>query len=125
MDQNWSYGGEEYPFDISDAECLERIGKIFAILKNDDNTDGGLTPAEKAIEVCESIRSFFSALFGDEKSLEICGQKQSAARCTEAYLDFIEFLKVQIDEFSRLRQAVEERYSKRAASLASVADETA
>ena len=122
MDQNWSFSGSKYPFDISDAECLERMSKVFETVRSDENEDeSALTPAEKAVRTCTAIRSFFTSLFGEDASREICGEKQSAARCSEAYLDFIAFLNQQITEFSKIREAVEERYSARAAALASPA----
>lgn len=123
MDQNWTYGGGKYPFDISDADCLERMSTVFKSVHNDTDWDeGSLTPAEKAERTCNAIRRFFSALFGNDASREICGEKQSAARCSEAYLDFIAFLNRQINEFAKIREAVEERYSSRAAALASADD---
>lgn len=118
MDQNWNFYGNDYSFDISDADCLEKIGTVFTLARNFDEDEETLTPSEKSVKLCTAVRSFFSSLFGDEKSLVICGEKQSAARCAEAYLDFLAFLNKQIDEFSRIREAVEEKYSHRTALLA-------
>ena len=120
MDRNWIFSGQKYPFDISDAECLERMSSVFSSIRGDNEEDeSALTPAEKAAKTCNAIRSFFSVIFGEDASRDICGERQSAARCSEAYLDFIAFLGEQIDEFSKIREAVEERYSSRAAALQS------
>lgn len=118
MDQNWNFSGEKYPFDISDADCLEKMSSVFETVGDDFDENDDLTPAERANRTCNAIRGFFTALFGDDASREICGEKQSAARCSEAYLDFISFLNQQINDFSKIREAVEEKYSARAASLA-------
>lgn len=120
MDQFWHFSGENYPFDISDADCLERMGKVFSSIRGDtDEEDSSLTPSEKTVRTCNAIREFFSVLFGEKASLDICGERQSAARCSEAYLDFIAFLNEQINDFSKIREAVEARYSARASALAS------
>ena len=118
MTTQWIWDGTGYTFDISEAECISRISDVFAGRKELFPDDAALTPSQKAENICHAVRIFFSALFGDEKSRTICGVRQSAARCTEAYLDFISFLGRQIDEFSRIREAVEEKYAERAASLA-------
>lgn len=119
MEHYWKWDGGEYPFDISDADCLERIGKIFASVRKELSDEDALTPAERSAKTCNTVRDMFTALFGADESLAICGKPQSAARCSEAYLDFIAFLNEQVDEFSRIREAVEARYSARAAALAS------
>ena len=121
MNKNWSYRGKNYTFDISNPDCLGRIGSVFPIK---DGLDGEeeLTPSEKAERICAAVRTFFTALFDDDGADEICGDGHSAADCTEAYLDFIAFLNVQLDEFARIREAVEQRYTEKAASLATVAD---
>lgn len=119
MDHNWNYDGRLYTFDISDAECLERMGRVFSSVREGlDGDEDKLTPAEKAVRTCDTVRGFFTALFGEEASLAICGDRQSAVRCTEAYFDFIAFLNAQINEFSHIREAIETKYAARAASLA-------
>lgn len=125
MDQMWTFLGQEYPFDISDAECLDKMGKVFSVADELDSDDEGLSPSEKAEKLCKTVRSFFAVLFGEEGSQNICGLNQSAARCTEAYLDFIAFLNRQVDEFSRIRELIEQKYSMRASSLASSEQESA
>lgn len=119
MDHNWNYDGRLYSFDISDAECLERIGRIFSSVREglDENEDK-LSPAENATRTCDTVREFFTALFGEDSSRAICGDRQSAVRCIEAYFDFIAFLNAQINEFSHIREAIETKYAARAASLA-------
>ena len=118
MDQMWNYGGMNFPFDISNPDCLEKMGKVFSIKDGLDEDGGTLSPSEKAERLCSTVRAFFSVLFGDDKSSLICGSEKSAARCAEAYLDFIAFLGRQIDNFARIREAVEEKYALRVSSLA-------
>ncbi len=121
MDHNWNYDGERYSFDISDAECLERIGRVFSSVRDGLGDENTLSPAEKATRTCDAVREFFTALFGVEASRTICGDRQSAVRCAEAYFDFIAFLNEQITEFSHIREAIEAKYAARAAALATPA----
>lgn len=125
MDLKWNYGGNVFPFDITSPDCLGRMSKVFSLKDGLDGDDSALSPAEKAERICSAVRSFFSALFGEEDSALITGETRSAARCVEAYLDFIAFLGRQIDDFARIREAVEEKYALRASSLADCAADCA
>lgn len=62
---------------------------------------------------CCMIAEFFDTLFGEGAGVCICGNVMSAKAYSTAYLEFIAYIREQIDSLSRLRAETEARYLRR------------
>lgn len=109
MMRTWNYGGDEYPFDISEAGCIQRLAEALASMKEKPEGDA----AEHMETHCCMIAEFFDTIFGEGSGERICGSVMSAGTYSEAYLDFIAYIREQIDSLTRLRAETEERYLRR------------
>lgn len=105
----WRYGGGEYPFDISEAGCMQRLTEALASIKENSEKSA----ADNMEAHCCMIAEFFDILFGEGAGVCICGSEMSAKAYSAAYLDFIAYLRAQIDSLSRLRTETEARYLQR------------
>lgn len=105
----WKRGGEEYPFDISEASCIQRLAEALNAMKNEPEGSA----ADCVERYCRAIADFFDVVFGNGAGERICGGVMSGRAYSEAYLDFIDFVQEQIDALVRLRAETEERYVRR------------
>ena len=119
----WCYGGREYPFDISEAECMKAVGDSLGALKTAaDELEArvGLSPHETIDEQCEMIGAFFDGIFGDGEGEKICGKRHSLEKYSNAYVEFIVFLSSQVEAFASMRESIEARYADRICSAEAV-----
>lgn len=105
----WHYSGGEYPFDISEAGCIQRLTEALASMKEKPEGDA----ADQVESHCCMIAEFFDTLFGEGAGECICGRVMSGQAYSEAYLNFIAYIREQIDSLTRLRAETEERYLRR------------
>lgn len=127
MERNWKYCGREYPFDISDSDCVRRMNNALAALREDYAEIEEKSDTVQAIDnQCEMIGEFFGTVFGDAQAKAICGERNSLEAYTTAYVEFIMFVNDQLEELAKFREAIEkritERLSKRIANLGGEAD---
>ena len=115
MNHTWIWDGREYPFDISESECMERMCRALAVLREAVGGLGEKGISETIREQCRIIRGFFDAVLGDGTGVEICGEAYSADAHTTAYVEFILFVNEQIGAYRSKMEAVEARYMHRAA----------
>ena len=116
MSNVWCYGGREYSFDISDADCMKAVGEALDKLKSaadvlEEKKD--LLPHETIEEQCGMIRVFFDGIFGAGEGERICGARNSLEKHSDAYVEFIVFLSSQVEAFSSMRESIEARYAER------------
>ena len=110
MMRTWHYGGGEYPFDISEAGCIQRLAEALAPMKTESTEDGA---AEHIETHCCIIAEFFDTIFGEGSGERICGSIMSAGAYSEAYLDFIAYIREQTESLIRMRAETEARYFRR------------
>ena len=133
MKKAWTWGGREYPFDISDADCIGRVCGAIRLLH--EKTAGWETeqsprenapesPAEKlerlkndASDYCDLVETFFSALFGAEISDALFGDNRSMYEHARIYADFMAFTGEQLNAMTESGNAARERYLAVAARL--------
>lgn len=129
MNTTWEFSGREYYFDVSEYECMKKMGKALSALRGaaeesekksradkEKNAPGDSPEAVKA--QCVMIRAFFSDIFGDEAAENICGAALSGSRHGAAYMDFIAFVDLQVKEVNSMRDKIKKKYASRAESLA-------
>lgn len=118
MNSTWSCGGREYPFDISEAECMRSVGDALKKLKieaDELELREDVAPHETIAEQCGMIGRFFDEIFGDGEGEKICGEKSSLRDYSDAYVSFIVFLNAQVEEFAAMRESIERRCAERIA----------
>ena len=116
MNSKWSCGGREYPFDISEAECMRSVGEALLELKkaaDELEAREGIATHETIEEQCGMIGRFFDMIFGDGEDVKICGEKCSLSEYSDAYVNFIVFLNAQVEEFAAMRVSIEKRCAER------------
>lgn len=111
MDHIWQRGDEGYYFDITEKVCIERITRALEELKSSSDAfdDAVQTVSDASSRHCDMIRAFFSTVLGEEAACEICGAGAGAETCSAAYVDFILFVKDEVDSLARIRSALEEK----------------
>lgn len=123
MNHFWCFGGREYPFDISESDCMKKVGDALTTLKKladeleNKAACANLAPHETIDEQCGMIGTFFDMIFGGGEGKKICGERHSLDRYSEAYMEFIVFLNSQVEEFSAMRESIEKRYAERLAAV--------
>lgn len=124
-DTVWRWGGGEFPFDATDAECIGRVSEAVRRVNEklsarkdapwDDGRDlDGLS--RDAAEYCQLVELFFDALFGENAS-ERLFPGPSMARHAEAYAAFIAFAVRQLNALEDARRRTLERYGRMADAL--------
>lgn len=94
--KTFQYNGQEYTFDIADADDAEKFEKAVGNLQKADvkrEHDGRLS--ETIIYQCQILRAFFDDVFGAASGVKICGDKNNLSVCMEAYKSFLEYVKEQ------------------------------
>jgi len=111
MDHIWHWGGGEYYFDISEKDCLLRITTALEKMKSasDELDDSKTGAADVAALHCGMIAVFFRTVLGDAAH-EIC--TDSAEDCSAAYVDFILFVRDEVEALAKIRGALEEKLEK-------------
>ena len=112
MDHIWHYGGAEYYFDISEKICLSRITRALREMKDTaDSPDCSAGDAAgEAERHCGAILAFFSTVLGEDASREICGT--GAEECSAAYVDFILFVRDEVESLAKIRSVLEGKLSE-------------
>lgn len=94
--KTFRYNGQEYAFDIADAEDADKFEKAVENLQSADvkrEHDGRLS--ETIISQCNILRVFFDDVFGENAGEKICGEKNNLSVCMDAYKSFLEYVKEQ------------------------------
>ena len=102
MDHIWHWGGGEYYFDITEKVCIERITRALEDMKS--NSDG----FDEAVRTAGD-GAFFATVLGEEAAHEICGVGAGAEACSAAYVDFILFVRDEVESLARIRSSLEEK----------------
>ena len=111
MDHIWHWGGGECYFDVTEKVCIERITRALEDMKsNSDGFDEAVrTAGDGAARHCEMIGAFFATVLGEEAAHEICGVGAGAEACSAAYVDFILFVRDEVESLARIRSSLEEK----------------
>ena len=118
MNKIWRFEEKEMPFDISETGCMTRLIEALNGLRINLNAFQDSQPADGMLSShCGILQEFFDDVFGDGSGERICGKLLSAEVYSRAYIQFLDFIKEQLDEMGCMRQAAEERYRARAAML--------
>ena len=114
MDHIWHFGGGEYYFDITERDCIERITRALEDLKStsDSFDESENTASDGAARHCEIIGAFFETVFGESASRAICPVGSGAEACSAAYVDFILFVRDEVESLARIRSSLEEKLSE-------------
>ena len=132
MKKAWTWGGRDYPFDISDADCIGKVCEAIRILH--EKTAGWEqekkpesspeSPAEKlerlkndAADYCELVETFFASLFDRETADSLFGANRSMYEHAKVYADFMAFTGEQLNALTESGNAARERYLSAAARL--------
>ena len=123
MNTTWEFSGREYYFDVSEYECMKKMGKSLSALGSAAEESIKKSRADKDSpealkDQCVMIRAFFSDIFGAEAAENICGAPLSGSRHGTAYMDFIAFVDLQVKEVNSMRDKIKKKYASRAESLA-------
>lgn len=117
MEHTWNYGGQTYPFDISESESMARMCTALNVLREEIGVLGNDSASDNLRGQCQIIRRFFDTVLGDGTGEAVCGAAFSADAHTTAYMEFILFVSGQVNAFREKVAAVEEKYMNRAAGL--------
>ncbi len=117
MEHTWNYGGQKYPFDISESESMARMCEGLNTLRAEIGVLGGDSASDNLRGQCLIIRRFFDTVLGEGTGEAVCGEAYSADAHTTAYMEFILFVNEQVSAFREKVAAVEEKYMNRAAEL--------
>ena len=109
MMREWSFGGRKYPFDISEAGCIQRLTEAYGALRENDVGE----TADRMESYCCTIAEFFDILFGEGAGAAVCGTILNGEDCSAAYLSFLEYISAQTEEITQRRKAMEARYLRR------------
>ncbi len=118
MEHTWNYGGQKYPFDISESESMARMCEGLNTLRAEIGVLGGDSASDNLRGQCLIIRRFFDTVLGEGTGEAVCGEAYSADAHTTAYMEFILFVNEQVSAFREKVAAVEEKYMSRAADVA-------
>ena len=118
MEHTWIRDGKEYPFDISESECMARMCGGLNTLREDIGMLGdGISASDTLRGQCRIIRRFFDTVLGEGTGEAVCGAAYSADAHTTAYMEFILFVNEQVNAFREKAAAVGETYLNRAAEM--------
>ncbi len=113
MNKIWNYGGNDYRFDISERECMEKINSALGSLREDVCMAEGESTAALIEGHCRMIASFFDTVFGEGSGRAICGDTESAEAYSAAYLDFIMFVSAEVNSFAAMSEKMGAAYAQR------------
>lgn len=119
MEHTWNYGGQAYPFDISESDSMARMSAGLSELREAIGALGGNggSASEVLRDQCLIIRRFFDTVLGDGIGEAVCGAAYSADAHTTAYMEFILFVNEQVSAFREKAAAVEAKYMSRAEQM--------
>lgn len=93
--------GVEINIDFTDADTIEKIEEgskvVFEEAQKLKNSD--LKPAEGIRQECKILKNFIDYVFGDGKSKEIFGEKNSLKDCLDAFEGIIKAREEQTKSF--------------------------
>lgn len=129
MTTRWSWKGTDYPFDITDADCIARVSRAVETLNARlDARQGSRESAQPdsgplgrlsadAAEYCGLVDLFFGILFGEGTPGVLFGGNRSMAEHGAAYASFLAFAAEQLDALELARREAQERYGSLADRL--------
>lgn len=102
----------EAEFDFADADSMEAFEKSMAQLREDEK-ELPKTGSASAIlrSQCKWLRDFFDRIFGDGSGEKICGKKDNFSLCRDAYVDFLDFIEIQKQDYINEANEVRGKYS--------------
>lgn len=107
----WKINGQEFEFDLDDADVLENMMKTFeavdeerAELSKEGATVGFIR------SYCKVYYRMFDRLFGPGSGEKIFKGKHNARICEEAAEDFISFANRQVQKVNQRRNAGKKKY---------------
>lgn len=100
----FSYNGCEYEFDVRDADAAEKFETAAQTLQLADKSMPKDGKASSQIRYqCGIIKRFFDDCLGPGAGTAICGDRDNAGICTEAYAAFLNIVKAQKNELLRVK----------------------
>ena len=115
MSQIWEYNGEQFEFDLMDAETADRYDQA---LKKMEENEKRIKQSGKLSETirntCDMVYEFFDDVFGEEISNRIIEKNYNLRACSEVYFgSFIPFANKQVEEinayYNRMKPAASSR----------------
>lgn len=124
MSQNvetiFKYNGNEYEFDIRDAEFSERMENAIEELRQEEKKLPKTGSSSTIIKAhCKMIKSFFDCCLGEGAGEGICTERNNVSICYKAYDDFLCFVRVQKEDIINSKNVFashENRQQRRAAA---------
>lgn len=108
----WEINGISLPFDLEDADVMERYEKAFEAMAAEEKAiriDGRASGRLRAY--CMLYRNLFDQLFGEGTADKIfAGQPMSAAVHEEAYTNLLDFVRAQTAAANERRIALLNKY---------------
>lgn len=117
----WNYNGNEFEFDMTDADIVERYENVFEEMGEKEKA---LPKTGKHSEIMRAHYNWFietfDKLFGEGNGKKICGEKCSLSNCYDAYEDFLSFVAAQraaqVSRTQRITSTYLNRAQRRAAN---------
>ena len=108
----WKINGQEFEFDLADADVLESMLKTFEIMDEEQKKlqKAGATVAFVR-DYCNTYYRMFDNLFGPGTGDKIFGGKHNIRVCEETADDFIAFANRQVEKVNQRRNAKNQKYS--------------
>lgn len=92
----FKYNGKEYEFDVSDAECTEKLEAAADKMREEESKIPKTGLASEIIKAqCNLIKNYFDNCLGEGKGNEICTEKNKLSVCYDAHESFLLFVKAQ------------------------------
>lgn len=111
----WNYNGNEFEFDMTDADIVERYENVFEEMGEKEKA---LPKTGKHSEIMRAHYNWFvetfDKLFGEGNGKKICGEKCSLSNCYDAYESFLAFVALQRTEQVSRTQRITSTYLNRA-----------
>lgn len=115
MSQMWEYNGEQFEFDLMDAETADRYDRALEKMEENEKRikqSGKLS--ETIRSTCDMVYEFFDDIFGKEISSRIIEKNYNMRDCSEVFFrSFIPFANKQVEEinayYGRMKPAASSR----------------
>lgn len=94
----FSHNNKEYPFDVRDAEDMERFEKALEVLQIKEKEAPKIGKASEILKYnSDMIKEFFDNCLGTGAGNTICTDKSNVGLCYSAYMAFVDLVNQQKD----------------------------
>ncbi len=109
----FAYNGNEFAFDVRDADDAEKFEKALSSLQIDEAAipkTGKLSDLYRSH--CDMMKKFFDNCLGDGAGAKVCTEKSNVSVCYSAYAAFLDYVRKQQEDIVRAKN-VFSKYSNR------------